>query len=79
GQITTQSWQDYPILSFSEVPRVAVRLIEHPESPPLGAGEIASGPAGAAVVNAVCAALGVAPTRLPLTRAALITLLAGGE
>ena len=42
---------------------------------PLGAGEISSGPAGAAVVNAVRNALGVVPDRLPLSRHALVTLL----
>ena len=51
------------------------RLIGPQDAPPLGAGEISSGPAGAAVVNAVRHVLGVAPDRLPLTRHALVSLL----
>ena len=51
--VAADSWLDYPILRFSEVPRVRVVLIERPEEAPLGAGEISQGPAAAAVANAV--------------------------
>ena len=78
GSIQSASWDDYPILGFSEVPRMTINLITHPEAPALGAGEVSGGPAGAAVVNAVRHALGVAPDRLPLSRHALVTLLTGG-
>ncbi|MDE0694898.1 MAG: molybdopterin-dependent oxidoreductase, partial [Boseongicola sp.] len=37
---TSKSWADYPILKFSEVPRVSVELVERPGAFPLGAGEI---------------------------------------
>lgn len=43
--------------------------------PTAGAGEISSGPAGAAVVNAVRHVLGVVPDRLPLSRHAFVALL----
>ena len=75
GQNLTKSWEDYPILRFSEVPRLHTRLIGPQDAAPLGAGEVSSGPAGAAVVNAVRDALGANPDRLPLTRQALVTLL----
>lgn len=75
GQNVTQNWDDYPILRFSEVPELHTELIGPQDAPPLGAGEISSGPAGAAVVNAVRQVLGVAPDKLPLTRHALVTLL----
>ncbi|MFT6073642.1 MAG: CO/xanthine dehydrogenase Mo-binding subunit [Yoonia sp.] len=75
GQNLTKSWDDYPILRFSEVPRMKTRLIGPQDAPPLGAGEISSGPAGAAVVNAVRHVLGVVPDRLPLSRHALVTML----
>ena len=75
GQNLTESWEDYPILRFSEVPRMHTRLIGPQDAAPLGAGEISSGPAGAAVVNAVRHVLGVVPNRLPLSRHALVTLL----
>ena len=51
GQNLTESWDDYPILKFSEVPEMHTRLIGPQDEMPLGAGEISSGPAGAAVVN----------------------------
>jgi nicotinate dehydrogenase subunit B len=76
AQNLTTGWADYPILQFSEVPHLHTQLIQHPDAPLLGAGEISAGPAGAAVVNAVRDALGVTPDRLPLTRHALVALLA---
>ncbi|NNE89170.1 MAG: xanthine dehydrogenase family protein molybdopterin-binding subunit [Silicimonas sp.] len=75
GSVSTESWLDYPILKFSEVPKITVELIEHPDAPPLGAGEISQGPAGAAISNAVRAALGVRVTRLPITRHAIVAAL----
>ncbi|MDB4213515.1 molybdopterin-dependent oxidoreductase [Octadecabacter sp.] len=75
GQNLTQNWDDYPILKFSEVPWMQTRLIGPQDAPPLGAGEISSGRAGAAVVNAVRHVLGVVPDRLPLSRHALVALL----
>ena len=75
GQNLTRNWDDYPILKFSEVPQMQTRLIGPQDSPPLGAGEISSGPAGATVVNAVRHVLSVVPDRLPLSRHALVALL----
>ena len=75
GQNLIQSWEDYPILTFSEIPSMQTRLIGPQDADPLGAGEISSGPAGAAVVNAVRDVLGVMPDRLPLSRHALVSLL----
>lgn len=69
---TVESWLDYPILKFSEVPRLSVTVIDRPGETPLGAGEISQGPAGAAVSNAVRAALGVRIRDLPITRDAII-------
>ena len=75
GQNLTQNWDDYPILKFSEVPCMQTRLIGPQDAPPLGAGEISSGPAGAAVVNTVRHVLGVVTDRLPLSRHAFVALL----
>jgi CO/xanthine dehydrogenase Mo-binding subunit len=60
------SWEEYPILRFSEVPRVEVLLLKN-ASPSLGAGECAMGPTAAAVANALHDALGVRVRDLPLT------------
>ncbi len=67
-RITTQSWEDYPILGFNETPSVLeVRCIAQPEAPPLGAGECAAGPTAAAIANALHQAIGVRMRDLPLT------------
>jgi nicotinate dehydrogenase subunit B len=71
-RITSNTWADYPILRFSEVPDVQVELIQRPDSDPLGAGEAAHGPVTAAIANAVFDALGVRVRDLPITRDSLI-------
>jgi CO/xanthine dehydrogenase Mo-binding subunit len=65
--IDSIDWQSYPILCFSDVPEVSVRIVPRPEEPSLGAGEIAAGPVAAAIGNAVADALGVRIPDLPLT------------
>jgi len=65
--ITSLGWEDYPILTFSEVPAVEVELIDRPELPSVGAGEGAQGPTAAAIANAVAHALGLRVRELPLT------------
>jgi len=71
-RITSNTWTDYPILRFSEVPEVQVELIQRPDMDPLGAGEAAHGPVTAAIANAVFDALGVRVRDLPITRDSLI-------
>ena len=66
-RITSDAWERYPILRFSEVPEVAVEIIARPEAPPLGAGECAMGPTIAAIANAIADALGVRVRRWPFT------------
>jgi nicotinate dehydrogenase subunit B len=65
--VTTRSWADYPILSFSETPEIMVNLIARPDDPPLGAGECAAGPTAGAIGNAISHALGVRVRHMPLT------------
>ena len=71
-RITSNSWTDYPILRFSEVPEVQVELIQRPDIDPVGAGEAAHGPVTAAIANATFDALGVRVLHLPITRDSLI-------
>ena len=66
-RVTIDGWEEYPILRFSEVPRAEVRLLAHPDAPPLGAGEASMGPTIAAIANAVRDALGVRPRAMPFT------------
>ena len=66
-KVTSRDWASYPILTFPEAPQVEVHLIDRPEEKSLGSGEAAQGPAAAAIVNAVCHALGRRIRDLPLS------------
>ncbi|NUR14142.1 MAG: molybdopterin-dependent oxidoreductase [Bradyrhizobium sp.] len=72
SRITSTSWTDYPILTFSEVPAVDVEIVQRPEIEPVGAGEAAHGPVTAAIANAVYDCLGVRVRDLPITRDRII-------
>ena len=71
-RITQASWDDYPILSFTEVPDVEVALINRPELPPVGAGEGTQGPVAAAIGNALFNAAGVRVRDMPITRERIV-------
>jgi len=68
GRVSSITWEDHPILRFSEVPAVEIELIDAPDQPPLGLGEVVHGPTAAAIANAVAHALGARIRDLPLTR-----------
>jgi CO/xanthine dehydrogenase Mo-binding subunit len=71
-RIRSNSWSEYPILRFTEVPEVQVELIQRADCEPVGAGEAAHGPVTAAIANAVFDALRVRVRDLPITRERLI-------
>jgi CO/xanthine dehydrogenase Mo-binding subunit len=75
-RITSDTWETYPILRFSEVPAVDVEIVSRPEEKAIGAGECAHGPTAAAIGNAVFAALGVRVRDLPITRERIIAAMA---
>ncbi len=66
-RVTSDSWDEYPILRFAEVPAVEVELVARSDEPAVGAGEAAQGPTAAAIANAVFDALGVRVRDLPIT------------
>jgi nicotinate dehydrogenase subunit B len=68
SRITTQTWDDYPILRFAEAPPVETIIIDRPDQPSLGLGEAVAGPTAAAIANAVFDAMGIRVRDLPLTR-----------
>jgi CO/xanthine dehydrogenase Mo-binding subunit len=70
-RITSNTWETYPILRFSEVPAVQVKVIDRPEQKSVGAGEATNGPVSAAIGNAIFNALGVRARHLPFTMDAL--------
>ncbi len=67
-RILSDTWESYPILRFSEVPTVEIKLIDRPSEKSLGAGEATHGPVAAAIANAVADALGVRVRNMPLTK-----------
>ena len=69
--VTSVDWDSYPILRFSEVPRVTTELIDRPSLRSLGAGEATQGPTAAAAATAVAAATGIRVRDLPMTPAQL--------
>jgi nicotinate dehydrogenase subunit B len=75
-RITSDTWDTYPILRFSEVPAVEVEIVARPEEKAIGAGEAAHGPTAAAIGNAVYDALGVRVRDLPITRERIIAAMA---
>jgi CO/xanthine dehydrogenase Mo-binding subunit len=77
--VTSVDWAHYPVLRFSEVPRVTVHVIDRPDEPPLGAGEAAQGPVAAALANAVFDALGVRVRSLPLSAENIVRAIEGAQ
>ena len=71
-RITSDTWETYPILRFSEVPAVEVEILSRPEERSLGAGEASHPPTAAAIGNAIFDALGVRVRDLPITRERII-------
>jgi nicotinate dehydrogenase subunit B len=67
SRVTSVDWASYPILTFSEVPRVEVVLINRPDQPTLGAGEPAMVTTAPAVANAIFDACGVRLRQAPFT------------
>jgi nicotinate dehydrogenase subunit B len=70
--VTSETWQDYPILRFEEIPKITVKVISRAEDLSMGVGEVSMGPAAAAIANAVARAIGVRVTHLPITRDRLV-------
>jgi CO/xanthine dehydrogenase Mo-binding subunit len=71
--VTSDTWETYPILRFSEVPAVDVELLPGNGNPALGVGETAQGPTVAAIGNALYDALGVRVRALPFTAENIVT------
>ncbi len=67
--VTAVDWYTYPILRYSEVPKIDVTLINRPTEGTSGVGEPASMGMGAAISNAVFDATGVRIRATPFTPA----------
>ena len=69
SRVTSTDWASYPILTFPDVPRLEIHLIDRPHDKPLGAGEAAAAPVAAAIGNAVFDAAGIRLRAAPFTQA----------
>ena len=67
SRVTTLDWASYPIMRFSEMPKLEIELIDRPTEKPVGAGEAACCPVGPALANAVFDATGVRLRKIPFT------------
>jgi CO/xanthine dehydrogenase Mo-binding subunit len=67
SHVLSVDWSSYPILRFSDVPKLEIDLVDRPNEPPLGAGEAACAAVGAALANAVYDAAGVRLRTVPFT------------
>jgi CO/xanthine dehydrogenase Mo-binding subunit len=67
SHVTSVDWASYPILRFSDVPKLEIDLVDRPNQPPFGAGEASCAAVGAALANAVYDAAGVRLRTVPFT------------
>lgn len=75
-QVTSTDWASYPILRFSETPKVTPVIVQHLEQEPLGAGEEVMAAAAAAIANAFFDATGKRMTAYPFTPQRVLAALA---
>jgi CO/xanthine dehydrogenase Mo-binding subunit len=68
-RVTSVDWSRYPILRMSEVPDIAIELVDRPGAPPLGAGEASAAPVPAALANAIFDATAARLDTVPFTKA----------
>jgi nicotinate dehydrogenase subunit B len=67
SRVLSLDWSSYPIMRFSDVPKLDIDLVDRPNEPPLGAGEAACAAVGAALANAVHDATGTWLRTVPFT------------
>jgi CO/xanthine dehydrogenase Mo-binding subunit len=77
SSVTTLDWASYPIMRFSEIPKLEIELIDRPTEKPVGAGEAACCPVGPSLANAVFDATGVRLRQIPFTPERVKAALAG--
>jgi CO/xanthine dehydrogenase Mo-binding subunit len=66
SKITSVDWRTYPILRFSDIPAIDVILINHPDQPAWGAGEVTTLTTPPAIANAIYDATGTRMRNVPL-------------
>jgi nicotinate dehydrogenase subunit B len=69
SKITSTDWRTYPILRYQDVPQIDITLINHPDQPAWGAGEITTLTTPPAIANAIFHATGKRMRNVPLNPA----------
>lgn len=65
-QITSRDWASYPIFRLQDTPAIEVAVLDRPDQPAMGGGEVGTPPVAAAIVNAIYAACGKRVYALPV-------------
>jgi CO/xanthine dehydrogenase Mo-binding subunit len=76
-QVTSLTWETYPIVTFEEVPAIEIALIDRPDEPPWGAGEPTICPMAAAIGNAIFDATGARLRSVPFTADRVLAVIEG--
>jgi isoquinoline 1-oxidoreductase subunit beta len=71
GYLTQRNFDSYPVLRIGGTPKVDVRILETPDAPIGGMGEVGVPPLAPALANALFAATGLRLRRLPLRASGL--------
>jgi CO/xanthine dehydrogenase Mo-binding subunit len=66
-RVVSVDWSSYPIMRFTDAPKLEIALIDRPKEKPVGSGEAACSAVGAALGNAVFDATGLRLRTVPLT------------
>ena len=67
SRVSSVDWASYPILRFTDAPKIEIDLIDRPTELPVGAGEAACAPVAAAIANAIYDASGARVRTVPFT------------
>ena len=73
--VTSLNWGSYPILTFPNVPEVAIDLIDRPTEVPWGAGEPTTSVVPSAIANAIYDATGARVRSVPFRPAVVLAAL----
>jgi nicotinate dehydrogenase subunit B len=68
ARVVSVDWASYPIMRFTDVPKLEIALIDRPTEKPVGSGEAACSAVGAALANAVFDATGLRLRTVPFTQ-----------
>jgi CO/xanthine dehydrogenase Mo-binding subunit len=65
-EITSVDWVSYPTLRLKDTPEIEVNVIDRPEEPAMGGGEVGTPPVAAAICNGIYRARGRRVYALPV-------------